>query len=284
MFFGHRILIMRCFFVLTAAVSVTDLIKNKMFLAIYNVKKNLHILFGRPRGHFSHISTPKVRHINEEVHVSVLSSVWTCAPSSSLINVHAPIEGWNAPRYVHKGLFVLRLMVPSSANWFLNAREKCLSLKSPWKSKVHESFPVSPPQCWKARSWACPHRTRSRRLLPADLGWGCAGWDDQSRNPRQLRRSTDYQGGWGFGGGVTLVFFLIADGTGRRQQTPELNRYTSRSVSGPLRAASCLKLLFINTQIGEKAFFFPTCEVYTLVFFIFLLCHEKGPEKNLVWL
>lgn len=242
--------------------------------------KNLYILFGRPWGHFSYISTPKVRHLNKEEHVSVLSSVWTCAPSSSVINVHAPFEGWNAPRYVHKGLFVLRLMVPWSANWFLNAREKCLSLKTPWKSKVHESFPVSPPQCWKARSWACPHKTCSRRLLPADLGWGCAGWDDQSRNPRQLRRSTNYQGGWGWGG-VTLVFFLIADGTGRRQQTPELNRYTSRSVSGPPRSASCLKLLCINTQIGEKAFFLYMWGVYTLVFLFF---YRVTPQKKLVWL
>lgn len=65
--------------------------------------------------------------------------------------------------------------------------------------------------------------------------------DDQSRNPQQLRRSTNYRGGVGWGGGVggvTLVFLLIADGTGRRQQTPELNRYTSGSISGPLRSAS----------------------------------------------
>lgn len=52
------------------------------------------------------------------------------------------------------------------------------------------------------------------------------------------------------------------------EQTPELNRYKTRSTSGPLCSASCLKLLFIDAQIEEKAFF-STCEVYTLVFFFF---------------
>lgn len=63
---------------------------------------------------------------------------------------------------------------------------------------------------------------------------------------------------------------MITDGTGKCQQTPELNKDQSRSTIGFLCSASCLKLFFIAVQIGEKDlgfFFFATCEVYALVFF-----------------
>lgn len=78
---------------------------------------------------------------------------------------------------------------------------------------------------------------------------------------------------------------MIADGTGKCQQTPELNKNHTRSTFGFLRSASCLKLLFIAVQIGEKAFFFSTCEVYTLVFlFFYNVTNRVDSEKNLVWL
>lgn len=49
---------------------------------------------------------------------------------------------------------------------------------------------------------------------------------------------------------------MIADGTGECQQMPELNKYQPRSSSGFLCSVSCLKLIFIDVQIGEKAFFY----------------------------
>lgn len=80
---------------------------------------------------------------------------------------------------------------------------------------------------------------------------------------------------------------MIADGTGKCQQTPELNKDHRGSTFGFLCSASCLKLLFIAVQIGEKAFF-STCEVYTLIFFLFLIfffynvINRVDSEKNLV--
>lgn len=88
---------------------------------------------------------------------------------------------------------------------------------------------------------------------------------------------------------------MVADGTGKCQQTPELNKDHPRSTFGFLCSASCLKLLFIAVQIGEKALFF------LFFFFIFNFLHVRcirlffsyyfynvtnrvDSEKYLVWL
>lgn len=91
---------------------------------------------------------------------------------------------------------------------------------------------------------------------------------------RCLRQSTNY---WG----KTLVFLIIADGTGKCQQTPELNKYQPRSSSGFLSSVCCLKLLFIDVQIGEKAFFYMW-GVYAY-FLFFYVTNRVDFEKYLVW-
>lgn len=76
----------------------------------------------------------------------------------------------------------------------------------------------------------------------------------ESRDLQQKMPETERQlSGWG---GGTLVFLRIADGTGKYQQTPELDKDHPRSTFGFPCSASCLKLLFIAVQIGEKAFCF----------------------------
>lgn len=92
--------------------------------------------------------------------------------------------------------------------------------------------------------------------------------------------------------GKTLVFLMIADGTGKCQQTPELNKDRHRSTIGFLCSASCLKILFIAVQLGGKnAIFFSTCEVHLLFFpqflffnFIYNVTNRVESEKSLVWL
>lgn len=87
----------------------------------------------------------------------------------------------------------------------------------------------------------------------------------ESRDLQQKMPETESQ----LSGGKTLVFLMIANGTGKCQQTPGLNKDHPRSTFGFLCSASCLKLLFIAVQIGEKAFFFYMRGVIRL-FFIFL--------------
>lgn len=96
---------------------------------------------------------------------------------------------------------------------------------------------------------------------------------------RGLRQSTNY---WG----KTLVFLMISDGTGRCQQTPELNKYQPKSTSGFLRSVSCLKLLFIDVQIGgKKRLFFIMWGVYAyFLFFFYNVTNRVDFEKYLVWL
>lgn len=85
---------------------------------------------------------------------------------------------------------------------------------------------------------------------------------------------------------------MVADGTGKRQQTPELNKDHPRSTFGFLCSASCLKLLFIAVQIGEKALFFFFLFFYMwgvyAYFFLFLIFYNVtnwvDSEKYLVWL
>lgn len=55
---------------------------------------------------------------------------------------------------------------------------------------------------------------------------------------------------------------MITDGTGKCQQTPELNKDQSRSTIGFLCSASCLKLFFIAVQIGEKDLVFCFCAFF----------------------
>lgn len=113
------------------------------------------------------------------------------------------------------------------------------------------SLDFSPPQCWKARSWVCRRKTLRRRRLPADSGGvEMTSWNLVTYSKRCLRQRANYRGK------KTLVFLMIADGTGKCQQTPELNKDRARSTFGFLCSASCLKLLFHCCSTRRKGFFF----------------------------
>lgn len=110
---------------------------------------------------------------------------------------------------------------------------------------------------------------RRRRLRADSGGVERKSWILMTCSKRRLRQRANYRGE------KTLVFLMITDGTGKCQQTPELNKDQSRSTIGFLCSASCLKLFFIAVQIGEKDLVFCFCAFFRYMwgvcaFFFFL--------------
>lgn len=106
-------------------------------------------------------------------------------------------------------------------------------------------------------------------------------WNLVTYSKRCLRQRANYRGK------KTLVFLMIADGTGKCQQTPELNKDRARSTFGFLCSASCLKLLFHCCSTRRKGFFFFFLHVRCIrLFFIFFynVTNRVDSEKYLVWL
>lgn len=113
---------------------------------------------------------------------------------------------------------------------------------------------------------------RRRRLRADSGGVERKSWIVMTCSKRRLRQRANYRGE------KTLVFLMITDGTGKCQQTPELNKDQSRSTIGFLCSASCLKLFFHCCSNRRKGFVFLFCfcaffrymwGVCTFFFFLF---------------
>lgn len=194
--------------------------------------------------------------------------------------------------HFHKGLFVSSWIPWASvvhASFFCTTdrsyswtqtleNDKLLNSYQWWFLTFWLSHFISPPLSVE-RQEAEPAgvKLNRRRRLPSDSG-GVEMTNLVTYSKRCLRQSTNY---WG----KTLVFLMIADGTGRCQQTPELNKYQPRSTSGFLCSVSCLKTSFHWCSNRRKGFFFYMWGVYACFLFLFYnVTNGVDSEKYLVWL